>query len=129
MRKTVTYTGVDATLVTTAETVVATLTGVATQRPGQVLSFHGEIGITSGVGTTGVTLRVRQDSLTGAVVGEASPDTLSGAAGTTETHTIDVADNLPGEFSGRTYVLTAQQVGATGNGTATRATFTAESTP
>lgn len=124
-----TYVTADTTLTTTAETVVATLAGVATNRPGQTLSFRGELTITTGGSTTAVTLRVRADSLTGTVVGEAPADAVEAAAGSVETHSISVADTAPGEFSGRTYVLTAQQTGAAANGTVTLASLVAEVNP
>lgn len=115
----------DTSLVTTAETVVATLAGVSTASPGESLDFSGALVLTTGANTTGVTLRVRQDGLTGALVGEAQADTLFGAAGSVETHTISTTHVNPGEFSGKTYVLTVQQVGATTNGNVTSASLRA----
>jgi hypothetical protein len=124
-----TYNQVDTTLVTTAETVVATLAGVSTNQPGQTPGFEGQVTVTSGTSTTGVTLRIRRDSLTGTVVGETVPDTLSGAAGTVETHNIYAEDTNSGEFSGRTYVLTVAQIAASANGSALTASLTCNVTP
>jgi hypothetical protein len=106
----------DTTLVTTAETVVATIAGVSVPRAGMQVELKGHLSITTGTATTGVTLRFRRDSLTGALVGEAEPDTIAAAVGSTEPYDYQVMDS-PGEIQGATYVLTAQQVAATGNGT------------
>ena len=116
-----TYVTADTALVTTAETVVATLTGVATNRPGQTLNFTGSVTLVAGTSTTAFTFRVRADSLTGTVIGEAPVDAIEVAVGSVETHTIDVTDTAPGEFSGRTYVLTVQQTGAAANGNVSQA--------
>lgn len=129
VRKFTSYITADVTLVTTAETVIATLAGVSTNQPGQTIGFEGECTITTGGSTTGVTLRVRADSVSGAVVGESTADAVEAAAGSVETHTIAVADLNPGEFSGRTYVLTAQQVAAAANGTVSQCSLRAEVTP
>lgn len=129
VRRYATSTTSDTTLVTTAETVVATLSGVTTTQPGQTLGFHASATVTSGANTTGLTLRVRQDSLTGTVIGEAVQDTLEGAAGTVESHQIDHDEAAGGEFGGRTYVLTAQQVAATANGTVSQAALSCTVSP
>lgn len=107
----------DTTLVTTAETVVATVTGVSTAQPGQFVDITGFANITLGASTTAVTLRVRRDSLTGTLVGEANAEQDFTAAGSTERHSIFAQEVNPGEFLGRTYVLTVQQTAASANGT------------
>ena len=119
----------DTTLVTTAETVVATLAGVSTNQPGQSISFEGSVTLTTGGSTTGATLRIRRDSLTGTVIGEAVQDAVEAAAGSVETHQIDHTVTDEGEFSGRTYVLTVAQVAAAANGTATQAHLNAAVSP
>lgn len=124
-----TYTSADTTLVTTAETVVATLSGLSTNQAGQSIDFHGSATITTGTATTQLTLRVREDSLTGALVGEAIVDTIESSAGSTETHTTDVQHPDPGEFSGKTYVLTVAQTAATANGSALQAALLASVKP
>lgn len=123
------YNSTDTTLVTSAETVVATLTGTSTNQSGQSFGLRGEVTLTTGGSTTGVTLRVRRDSLTGTLVGEASADAVEAAAGSVETHDIYVEESAPGEFSGRTYVLTAAQIGAAANGTVSQASLVATATP
>lgn len=124
-----TYATADTTLVTVAETVIATLAGISTNQPGQTVALKGQATVQSGGSTTGVTLRIRRDGIAGAVVGEPPADTLFGAAGTIETHDVYAEDSGAGEFSGRTYVLTAQQVGAAANGTVLTASLVADVTP
>lgn len=114
---------VDVPLVTTAETVVATVPGVTTDRPGQLLRLAAEYTITLGASTTAVTHRLRRDSLTGAVVNEATTEQIDTAAGSTEGHEISGEDSFAGEVAGQTYVLTVQQVGATANGAVLRSTL------
>lgn len=123
------YSETDTPLVTTAETVIATLAGVSTNQPGQTVALRGSARITTGAATTALTLRVRRDSLTGTLVGEATPEQIEAVAGSTEGHDIYVQESDPGEFSGRTYVLTAQQTAATGNGAALNASLECEVTP
>jgi hypothetical protein len=124
-----TYTSADTTLTTTAEAVVATLSGVSTNQPGQTVALRGSYRVVTGAGTTALTGRIREDSLTGTVVGDAGAVQIEAAAGSTEDHDVYVESQAPGEFSGKTYVLTVQQTGATGNGTVQAAGLEAEVTP
>lgn len=114
----------DTTLVTTAETVIATVAGVSTYRPGEVLAIAASASITTGTNTTALTFRVRRDSLTGTVVNEIDPVQIEAAAGSTEDHTILCQDQLAGEIANGTYVLTVQQTAASANGNALNADMT-----
>ena len=116
----------DTTLVTTAETVVATLSGVSTARPGENIRLEGSVTLTTGGSTTALVLRVRQDSLTGTLVDEAITDQVEAAAGSTETHDIVAYDSSGAEYAGKTYVLTVSQTGAAANGSAVHASLKAE---
>lgn len=129
VRKFSTATTADTTLVTTAETVVATLAGVSTNQPGQTVGLRGSVRVTTGTNTTATTLRIRRDSLTGTLVGEATPEQVEAAAGSTEGHDIYAEESSPGEFIGRTYVLTVEQTGATANGSVVNASLECEVTP
>lgn len=129
VRRFTTYVETDTSLVTVAETVIATLTGVSTSQPGQTVALRGHAKITTGGSTTALTLRIRRDGLAGALVGEAVPVQISAAAGSTEDHEHYAEESSPGEFSGRTYVLTAQQTAAAANGSALTASLEAEVTP
>jgi hypothetical protein len=119
----------DTTLTTTAETVVATLTGVASQRAGQQVRLHGQVNISTGTATTVVTLRIREDSLTGTLVDELQADGIAAAVGAGEDHEIVATHTPTGELSGKTYVLTVAQTAATGNGTVNHASLEAETLP
>lgn len=129
VRRSSSYTETDTTPVTTAETVVATVTGVSTNQPGQTVALKGTLNITTAGSTTALTLRVRRDSLTGTQVGETQTDTLYAAAGSSETHTIYREESNPGEFSGRTYVLTCASTAAAANPTVNNASLEVEITP
>lgn len=115
----------DTPLVTTAETVVATLSNVANGGVGRPVTLSGNVVVTTGTTTSALVLRVREDSLTGTVVDEAETDTLAAAAGGTEDHAVVAVHSPSGELSGKTYVLTVAQSGATGNGSCVHATLRA----
>lgn len=107
----------DTTLVTTAETVVATLPGCSTSAAGKAIRLSGEVTVTNGAGTTALTLRIRRDSLTGTLVHEVNAVQIETAAASTEDHDINTDDSFSSDVFNQTYVLTVQQTGATGNGT------------
>lgn len=67
--------------------------------------------------TTGVTLRIRRGSLTGAQVGADWPYTFT-APGPATPLFIHATDT-PGNVADQVYVITAQQVGSGGNGAVT----------
>ena len=97
-----TYTTADLAIVTTAETVIATLSGVSPNQAGQRIDFHGAFTGTSGADTTGYTIRVREDSGSGTVVGEAIAVVIEAAGGAVERLSIDVRHSGPGGVSGQT---------------------------
>ena len=119
----------DTTLVTTAETVIATVSGVSCSRPGQSINLRGNATVTIGTAGTGLTFRWRRDSLTGPLVGEAVTVQITTAAASTEDHEHIQTDLAPGELAGATYVLTVAQVAATGNGTVVHASGRADVYP
>lgn len=119
----------DVTLTTTAETVLATLTGVQSQRPGQSVFLEGDFVLLTGTSTTAVVARVREDSLTGTLVDEIETDTAVGAAGSTDPYRITAQHNPTGELSNKTYVLTASMTGAAANGTSVHASLKATVSP
>lgn len=102
-------------IVTTNETVVATIGGVSTQSPDSVVVLEAVAQLQSGATTTATTWRVRRGTdITGAVVFATDPQPT--AAATVQDQEIQCQD-APGETAGASYVLTVQQTGATGNGT------------
>lgn len=104
------------TVTTTTETVVATLSGLSTRDPGEVVTVTGTVQFTVGTGGTAVTPRIRRGSTaSGTVVGEGNP--VSATAADTVSVTIQ-ADDVPGEVAGQSYVLTVTQTAATGDGSA-----------
>lgn len=114
----------DTSLVTTAETVIATLAGVTTKYGSESVRLRGWAQITAGTATTAITLRIRRSSVTGTLVGEANP--IQGGVAAASTSGLDIATtDTPGDVAGQTYVLTAQQTAATGNGTALQASLEA----
>lgn len=113
----------DTTLVTTAETVVATLSGVNTPRRTSVY-LKGWAQLTTGVATTAVTPRIRRDSVSGTLVGEGNAVTIGAAAGGTEDFEVEGIDSGV-DLANGTYVLTLAQTAATGNGTALQAGLSA----
>lgn len=119
----------DQTVVTTAETVVATISNLATYKPGEPINLRGEVQMTMGTATTAITLRIRRDSVTGTVVGEGNPEQIETAAGSTEDHDYQTNDVFSGEVANQTYVLTVQQTAATGNGSVLYAYLEAEVGP
>lgn len=108
----------DVPLVTTAETVVATLPGCSNSAPGKAIRLTGEVSVLNGTGTTALTLRIRRDSVSGTLVHEVNSVQIETAAGSTEDHDINADDGAQGEVFNQTYVLTVQQTGASANGTA-----------
>lgn len=117
---------VNTTLTTTSETVIATLTGVSTSSPGRTVRFKGMAKITTGTAATALNLRIRRDSLTGDEVTESNVVQVEAAAGSTEDHDISGDDPRDSEVFNATYVLTAQQTAATGDGTAVYAYLAAD---
>ena len=125
----VTNVAADTTLVTTAETVLATLSGISSQRVGQQVVIEGDFVLLTGTNTTAVAVRIREDSLTGNVVDELETDTAVGAAGSTDPYRITAVHSPTGELSTKTYVMTASQTGASANGTCVHATLKASLQP
>lgn len=110
------------TITTTTETVVATVV-VGTAGPFDI-AFQGVLDLTLGATVTGCTLRVRRDSVAGAVVGQ--PEVWTIPVGTVPRATMPIAVVDPvRDCAGATYVLTITQAGATGNGTVNMAQLTA----
>lgn len=116
----------DTPIVTVAETVVATLSGISTPRNGVKVVLSGSAQVTTGGSTTALTPRIRRGTaITDPVVGEGNAQQVAAAAGSTETVTYDTEDT-PGEVAGQSYVLTVQQTGAAANGSCIYADLTAD---
>lgn len=110
------------TVTTTAETVIATLV-VSTGGPFDVV-LQGLCDLTLGGTVSAVTLRVRRDSVTGAVVGQPVQWTIPVATAPRLTMPIAVTDPQR-DCASATYVLTVVQAAASSNGTVNMAQLTA----
>ncbi len=100
---------------TTTETVACTVAGV-TIFAGENVRLLGFTQMTTGTGTTSLTVRLRRGTSTaGTLVGAAV--TIQTTAGNTVAVPIGGEDS-PGELASGSYVLTVQQVAATANGSA-----------
>jgi hypothetical protein len=111
-------------LSTNVEKVVATLTGIDIEQYARSVRLVGRVLDTSGSTTTAVVLRIRQGTLTGAVVGDQTGQSVITAAADTniyETNGID--SGVAG--TGITYVLTVQHTGGGTGGTTVYSTLDA----
>lgn len=106
------------------ETVACTVTGVGTEFSGQSVILQGFLAYTAPAAITSLTMRVRADSLTGAIVGEAEVDTGDVVATKLGLHPFAFID-LPPDIAGRSYVLTFQGAGEGGPGTCNTAVMSA----
>lgn len=103
---------VTTTLVTTAETIV--LSAPVTTDGSAPAFIIATVMVTPGTTTTGISLRLRLDSVTGTQVATAGTPTVTAAAATSLT----IMGQIPGqEIAGRIVHLTLAQVAATANGT------------
>lgn len=106
------------------ETVGATVTGVCTEFNGQSVLLQGFLAYTAPAAITSLTIRVRADSLTGAIVGEAEVDTGDVVATKLGLHPFMFIDQ-PADIAGRSYVVTFQGAGEGGPGTCNTAVMSA----
>lgn len=102
--------------VTTTETVILTINIPSENQPlgSDGIYLSGTVGGTAGAGTTAVGIRIRQGTVTGAVVGNVYTEPVTASA--LFTIGFDVLDPTTSYPAGNTYVVTATQTGATGNG-------------
>jgi hypothetical protein len=106
--------GAGVSLTSTNEVVVATITGVQTNNIHRRLLLSGVVEVNPGTGATSLTLKIRRDSVSGTAIGTAV--TVACTASTKISASIAATDE-PGEVAGKTYVLTAKQGAASGDGT------------
>lgn len=101
----------DVTLTLATEIVVATLVGVTLADPTLNILLEGVAQVTTGVGATTVTPRIRRTSLTGTLVGEANAITTAASSTIQIAHT---EEDAPGDVASLVYVLTLTAAGAAG---------------
>jgi hypothetical protein len=112
--------------VTTAETVVGTITIPPENQPGgDGVVISGIVTGTTGAGTTALVVRVRQGvGTSGAVLPNSSTQQVGAAVNTNVPFTcLDTQTSYP---QGNTYSVTVQQTGATGNGSNFNTTISSE---
>lgn len=107
-------------VVTTAETIIATTKPVSSPYQGALWSVEFAVDFLTGASVTGVTLRIRRDSLTGTAI--LTTAAIAAAASTQlPRQYVAATDQLTGDVAGQLWVLTVVQAAATGNGSATNA--------
>jgi hypothetical protein len=111
-------------LSTNVETVVATLSGLALPMDSNQVVLSGTTMVTSGSTTTAVVVRIRQNGLTGTVVGNQTGQSVVTAAADTNVYSIVAVDN-PTSSAGAIYVLTVQDAGGGSGGTTVYSVLTA----
>lgn len=127
------YTAAGQNVVTTAETVIATVGPVNVNAPAsQGVIVEGTTNFLAGTAATAVTVRIRQgaNTLTGTVL---ATHTYSVTAGSTSSLSPTMLDTTPtGALTNppnpntAAYTMTVQQTAATGNGTATNTSLSIE---
>lgn len=118
------------TLVTTAETAVATTVNMFLGNPNQRVLISGHVNVTEGTGGTAFTVRLRQGNGTGgAVVGAAETDSLAAANSETAPFSFEDTGALLLGAAGGQYTITVQQTAATANGTVNTADIKVEAIP
>lgn len=104
-----------------AETVVYTTPALAigpVGPPTNPIDISGTIYLTAGTGTTAVVIRCRQGGLTGPQVGPSYTHTLAAAASAAISFGFTDLTAFLEQVNGGSYVITVQQTGGTGAGTA-----------
>lgn len=104
--------GTDVTITTTAETVVATLSGCTV--PGGTFSagLHCSGIVTTSANSTTYKVRIRRSSVSGTALGDAVAETIKVTAGGTEAYSLDVTDQQVAQLSQAVYVCTLEFAGA-----------------
>lgn len=119
------------TVVTTTETVVGTITIPPENQPGSDgVYISGLVTGVAGAAATGIIIKVRQGSITGAAFNIGSGNAVPVTAGLPFAIPFAALDTQTSYPTGNTYVVTITQVAATGNATTVSSTMQSEpSTP
>jgi hypothetical protein len=119
------YQSVNTTVTTTTETLAVGTAQIASPRQTVFAVIFAMVQLTTGVATTGVTLRLRRGvDPTDPTVGEANVVTIGAAAGGTEMFSLLAREELVDAASVR-YTAWITQAAATGNGTILQAAILA----
>lgn len=105
------------TITTTTELVVAVVTVLSGS--GDVgIWFSGDVKLTTGAGTTAVTIRLRQgNGISGTIIDSTAALPIGAAVTTQAPFNLFDTSQWSSQAGGGVYSLTVQQTGATGNGT------------
>ena len=98
------------------ETVVNTTPVIYSEFPNPTVILTGFVAYTPPAAITSLTIRVRRDSLTGTIVGEAEVDAADVVASKLSMYPVDFVDTPAGMLAG-VYVLTVQGAGEGAAGT------------
>lgn len=105
----------DVTVVTTAETVMGTLTAPTPQGNTFLMRIRFNGIVTTSANSTTYKLRVRRTDVSGTALGDAIAETIKVAAGSIEAFHFEATDERAGQFSSLTYVSTIEIAGASAN--------------
>lgn len=100
-----------------AETVIYTTPAVQAGAGVGAVGISGTVNITPGTSTTAIIIRIRQGSLTGALVGVSPSHTVAAAAPQSISYGAADTSSFIEQSGGGVYVVTAQQTGGTVAGT------------
>lgn len=104
------------TITTTTETIIATIPGVTTTGPGQSVTLSVAGVLTTGASVNQLTYKCyRSATITGSPIGN---NVVVAASASAATPVLAEFLDTPGELANQTYIITATQGAATGNGSA-----------
>lgn len=112
-----TFTTTDVTIVTTAETVVATSEACKVPRPQFTAIIKASFTVTTGGSSATYKVRVRRETLTGTALGDAISRTVQVAAGGVEEITAMFAEERSADVNAVVYVATLEIASAAANST------------
>jgi len=112
-----TYSAVDVTVVTTAETVVATSEACKVPSPTFKAVVKVDFTITTGAASATYQVRIRRTNLTGTLIGDEIARTIQVAAAGVEQVSYAVTDERTADLSTVVYVATIEIASASGNST------------
>lgn len=110
----------NSTIVTTTETIVATIPSVSANQYGQIVRVEGMIGFTAPADASAVVLKVRRNTVTGTQVGA----TITYQVTPTGVYLFEISAIASEPVGLHTYVITMAVTGASANTTVTNAVAT-----
>lgn len=112
-----TCTGTDVTVVTTAETLIASQVAPTPRGNTFLVRIRFSGIVTTSANSTSYKLRIRRTDVTGTALGDAIAQTILVTAAGTEPVFFEAAEERAGQFSALTYVSTIEIAGASANST------------